>query len=238
MKRILCLLALPLFIMLSACDPKDISNLLDDLSGAALTDADISKALKEALQLGVDNSVRQLSATDGFYSSSYKILLPDEANVVIDKLKFIPGLATLEEEMLRRINRAAEDAATKAAPIFLDAVKSISFDDAMNILMGEKNAATMYLNDKTYTRLYDSFKPVLVNSLNKFGALDYWSDAVGKYNALPFVKEVNPDLADHINNKALYALFDLIEEKELGIRQDINQRTSELLRKVFARQDS
>ena len=164
-------------------------------------------------------------------------MLPDEANTVIDKLKFIPGFSNLEEELIKRINHAAEDAASKAGPIFLGAVKSITFDDAMNILMGDKNAATNFLHDRTYQSLYNEFKPVLVKSLNQLGALDYWSDAVNKYNALPFVNDVNPDLADHINSKALVGLFDLIEKKELGIRSDISQRTTGLLQKVFAKQD-
>lgn len=220
-----------------ACDPKDLSKILDDLNSEILTDADIARGLKEALQLGVGNSVDKLSVYDGFYKSTYKILLPEEANTVIDKLKFIPGFNELEDEMIKRINHAAEDAASKAGPIFVDAITSISFEDAMAILMGEQNAATQYLHEKTYASLYNEFKPVLINSLNQLGALDYWSDAVNKYNTLPFVQKINPDLADHINSKALYALFDLIEEKEIGIRNDISQRSSALLRKVFARQD-
>ena len=231
--------ALLVFLILStqSCDVKDLQQVLDTVGTAALTDADISNGLKEALQFGVDNSVNFLSAEDGYYKSIYKILLPEEANVVIDKLKIIPGFNNLEEELLQRINHAAEDAASKAGPIFFSAIKSITFDDALNILMGEKNAATTYLHDRTYNALYDEFKPVLVNSLNQFGALDYWSDAVNKYNSLPFVKDINPDLADHINSKALVGLFDLIEVKEQGIRSDVSQRTTSLLQKVFAKQD-
>jgi hypothetical protein len=222
---------------LVSCDPKDLEKLLDGVGSTVLSNADISNGLKEALQFGVDNSVNFLSAENGYYTSIYKIVLPEEANTVIDKLSFIPGFDNLEEELLKKINHAAEDAASKAGPIFLSAVRGITFDDALNILMGEKNAATQYLHDKTYQSLYDEFKPVLVNSLNKFGALDYWRDAVNKYNGLPFVKDVNPDLADHINTKALVGLFDLIEIKELGIRSDISQRTTGLLQKVFAKQD-
>jgi len=224
-------------ITLVSCDPKDMQRVLDTLGSEELSNLDISNGLKEALQFGVDNSVDFLSAKDGFYKSSYKILLPDEANTVIDKLKIIPGFNNLEEELIKRINHAAEDAASKAGPIFLGAVKSITFDDAMNILMGDKDAATNYLHNRTYNSLYNEFKPVLVKSLNQLGALDYWSDAVNKYNALPFVNDINPDLADHINTKALVGLFDLIEKKEMGIRSDISQRTTGLLQKVFAKQD-
>ena len=224
-------------LLFTSCDPKDLEKILETVGSTALTDADISSGLKEALQFGVDNSVNFLSAEDGYYKSVYKIILPEEANTVIDKLKFIPGFSDLEEELIRRINRAAEDAASKAGPIFLSAIRGITFDDAMNILMGQKNAATTYLHSRTYNALYDEFKPVLVSSLNQLGALDYWEDAVTKYNSLPFVNDVNPDLADHINSKALIGLFDLIEKKELGIRNDISQRTTDLLKKVFAKQD-
>ena len=184
-----------------------------------------------------EQSVTTLSAQDGYYASIYKIILPEEASKVIDKLKFIPGFSNLEEEAIKKINKAAEDAASKAGPIFLNAIKSMTFDDVMKILMGEKNAATQYLNNKTNQALYNEFKPVMISSLNKFGALDLWSDAIGKYNTLPFVTKVNPDLADHVSNKALIGLFALVEKKELGIRTDISQRTTDLLKKVFAKQD-
>lgn len=231
----LVLFLLPLFLL--SCDPKDLQRVLDSVSNVPLSNADIAAGLKQALDKGVDQSVMTLSAQDGYYASIYKILLPEEAAKVIDKLKFLPGFSNLEEEAIKRINKAAEDAATKAAPIFLNAIKGMTFDDVMKILMGEKNAATTYLHNKTYQALYNEFKPVMNSSLNKFGALDLWSDAIGKYNSLPFITKVNPDLADHVSNKALVGLFSLVEKKELGIRTDISQRTTDLLKKVFAKQD-
>lgn len=236
MKKLL--LSVLVVLGLVSCDPKDLQKVLDTVGTAALTDLDVANGLKEALEFGVDNSVNFLSAKDGYYASAYKILLPEEANTVISKLKIIPGFSNLEEELVKKINHAAEDAAGKAGPIFFDAIKGITFDDAMGILMGEKNAATNYLHSRTYNKLYGEFKPVLVTSLNKFGALDYWSDAVKKYNSLPFVTDVNPDLADHINSKALVGLFDLVEKKELGIRKDVSQRSTKLLQDVFAKQDN
>jgi len=232
-------LALCLFVMLTlmGCDPKTLQKTIDSIGKIPLTETQIADGLKQALNLGVDSSVKNLSRLDGFYKSSYKILLPQESRVVIDRLKSIPGFSTLEEEAIKRINKAAEDAASKAGPIFLQAVKDMTIADATNILMGPKNAATTYLNEKTYTKLYETFYPVLVESMNKFGALDYWADAINTYNKIPFITKVNPDLANHVNTKALDALFDQIAQKELGIRSDINQRTTDLLRQVFARQD-
>jgi Protein of unknown function (DUF4197) len=220
-----------------SCDPKDLSKILDTAGSAVLSDADVSNGLKEALNLGVDKSVQTLSSQNGYYSSVYKILLPAEAQKVTSKLKSIPGFTNLEEEAIKKINKAAEDAATKAGPIFLSAIKQMTFADVMNILMGDKDAATQYLHKATYNALYSEFKPVMVGSLNKFGALNYYSDAVNTYNKIPFVDKVNPDLADYVTTKALEGLFDLVKKKELGIRSDFSQRTSDLLRKVFAKQD-
>jgi hypothetical protein len=220
-----------------SCDPKDLNKVLENAGQAVLSDADISNGLKEALNIGVDSSVKFLSAKDGYYNSIYKILLPPETQKVVSKLKSIPGFSSLEEEAIKKINAAAEDAASKAGPIFINAIKQMTFTDVKNILMGEKDAATQFLRRATYNALYSEFKPVMVGSLNKFGALDYYGKAIDTYNKIPFVEKVNPDLADYVTNKALDGLFDLVKQKELGIRTDLTQRTSALLKKVFSKQD-
>ncbi len=232
--KILFAFILPIFFV--SCDPAAFNKFVKDLN-VPLSNEQIASGLKEALNLGVDNSVSFLSADGGYYNSIYKVLLPEEARKVTDKLQVIPGFSNVEEEVVKRINLAAEDAAKKAGPIFGNAIKSMTFNDVMNVLMGEKNAATSYLHDKTYQNLYGDFKPVIVGSLNKFGALDYWADAVNTYNKLPFIKPLNPDLADYVAGKSLEGLFSLVEKKELGIRSDLSQRTSDLLKKVFAKQD-
>ncbi len=114
----------------------------------------------------------------------------------------------------------------------------MTFDDALNILKGDKDAATRYLESSTRDELYDAFLPVIRDALDEVNAREYWSKAVEQYNKLPFVKDVNPELDDHVNNKALDGLFGEIEKKEEKIRTDTNQRTTELLREVFAKQDS
>lgn len=220
-------------ISLVSCDPATLNQILS----VPTSQADVANALKQALSIGAETSSQQLSAKDGFYKSAYKILLPEEANTVINKLKFIPGFTNIEEEMIKKINQGAEDAAGKAGNIFLTAIKQMTIQDAMGILMGEKDAATNYLHKATYNALYSEFNPVIVNSLNKYGALDYWTKAVDKYNTIPFVTKVNPDLADHVTSKSLVGLFDVVEKKELGIRTDLSQRTSQLLKDVFAKQD-
>lgn len=224
-----------LFVFLFvSCDPGALSTLLDQ----PLTSGEIAKGLKEALDKGASSASNTLSVKDGFYKSAYKILLPEEARVVTDRLKVIPGFNNVEEIVLEKINRAAEDAAVKAAPIFIAAIKEMTIQDALGILKGSKDAATLYLHRTTYDKLYGGFQPIVENSLNQFNAVDYWEDAVNKYNKIPILEDVNPRIDDHVVTKSLEALFDLIEKKELAIRTDIGERTSELLRRVFAKQDS
>jgi len=224
--------------MIAACTPAQLQQALDTATGSGgLTQTEIANGLKEALNKGISKGADQLSAVDGFYKTDYKIFLPEEANQVVSKLKFIPGFDQVEQIAIEKINRAAEDAASKAKPIFVDAIRGMTFTDAMDILLGNDNAATTYLNNKTNQKLYAEFHPVIMNSLNKFGAIDYWGDAVKAYNKIPFVEKMNPELDDYVTLKSLEALFDMVGKKEAGIRNNINERTSDLLRKVFARQD-
>lgn len=206
-------------------------------NASGLTTDQVGAGLKEALNNGVGEAVSTLSAKDGYLSSAYKIEVPSEAQKVISKVKMIPGLENVERDLIQKMNEAAELAAKKATPIFADAITSITFDDAMNILTGKDDAATRYLEKKSYQSLYDAFLPVIQSALDEVNAREYWSGVVSKYNQLPFVKKVNPELDDHVNNKALVGLFGLIEVKEEGIRNNVDQRSTDLLRKVFAEQD-
>ncbi len=207
------------------------------ITDGGLSQEDAGNGLKQALDLGVDEAVSFLSAEDGYYKSAYKILLPEEAQVVTNKLKAIPGFGNVEANLVEKVNRAAEDAASKAKPIFISAIKQMSFKDAMNILMGDKDSATRYLEKATYDQLYSAFKPVIVESLEKVNASSYWNSAVTQYNKIPFAKKTNPDLDDHVTRQALAGMFGLVEKKEEGIRSDKSLRTNDLLQKVFAQQD-
>ena len=198
---------------------------------------DIAGGLKEALEKGVDEAVTSLSAEDGYHKSPYKILLPEEARAVVNKLKIIPGFQDVEEKLVMKMNAAAESAAKKATPIFVNAITSMSFDDARKILFGEDDAATRYLDNSSRSALYDAFLPAIQGALDEVNARTYWKSVVEKYNSLPFVKKVNPKLDDHVNNKALDGMFGLIEVKEEGIRKDVDQRTSPLLKDVFSKLD-
>lgn len=222
----------------TSCDPAALQQVMDTLGSGELTNSEISGGLKQALEIGIGKGSDQLSKQNGYFKSPYKILLPAEARKVTDKLKIIPGFQNVEDVILEKINRGAEDAAKKAKPIFVNAIKKMSFGDAMDILLGQQNAATTYLNRTTYNPLYQEFNPVIVNSLDKFNARKYWSDAVGKYNSLPFVEKLNPSLDDYVTKEALKGLFSMVEQEEKNIRTNIKARTTDLLKRVFARQDN
>ncbi len=214
------------------------SILLNQAGNGNLSNLDISNGLKQALEIGIGKGSEKLALKDGYFKSPYKILLPEEARKVTDKLKDIPLLGDVENILIQKLNSAAEDAATKAKPIFVNAIKGMTFQDATNILMGSDNAATNYLNNATNRQLYNAFNPVINNSLNKFGAIEYWEDLVTKYNNLPFVRnKVNPRLDDYVTNEALKGLFNMVEKQERKIRTDVGERTTDLLKKVFAKQD-
>lgn len=231
---------LPLLVLVFAsCDV--LQQVVDSSlsQSVPLTTTEVATGLKQALEIGITEGANKLSATDGFFKSPYKILLPPEARKVTDKLKNIPGFSDVENIILEKINRGAEDAAKRAAPIFKDAITKMTFNDAMGILMGNKNAATQYLERTTYNNLYSEFNPVIVESLDKFNARKYWSDAVTAYNKIPLLERVDPNstLDDYVTKQALTGLFTMVEKKELDIRTNLASRTTDLLRKVFAKQD-
>ncbi len=205
--------------------------------GESLSEEQIGQGLKEALDNGVASAVDFLSAKDGYFLSPYKILLPEEAQNVVKKVGKLPGFSNLEADLTERMNRAAEDAAIKAKPIFIAAIKNMTFKDAMKLLMGDKNAATEYLKINTSEALYTEFLPIIQASLDKVNARELWKKSVTAYNKLPMVKETNPNLDDHVTNMALAGLFQLVAKKELDIRSNPAMRVSDILKKVFAKQD-
>lgn len=200
-------------------------------------DSEVGLGLKQALEYGVNEAVEKLSAEKGYYDSPYKILIPEDARYIISKVKMVPGFQDVEQQLLDKMNKAAELAAKKATPIFVDAITDMSFRDAMNILMGEKDAATRYLETETRAPLYTAFLPVIQSALDEVNARTYWKSVITAYNNIPFVKKANPALDDHVNQKALDGLFSLIEVKEAKIRGDQSERKTELLKKVFGQQD-
>ena len=234
MKKRILLLVVVLF-QLTACS--ELQQVINQLPNGSITNAQIAGGLKEALNNGITNQVTKLAVEDGFYKNELtRILLPEELQKVDNTLRSI-GLSKLADEGLKVLNRAAEDAVGEAIPIFVDAVKGMSFTDAKNILLGDKNAATMYLQNATSEALYQKFNPIINNSFQKVGADKIWENLITKYNSIPLVKKVNPDLTDYVTGEALKGVFTMVAVEELDIREKVSSRTSDLLKKVFALQD-
>ncbi len=223
------------FLFVSCAELQQISEQFPQTG--VVNDFDISNGLKEALNNGISKQVTKLTAADGFFGNELvKIVLPQELRKVDKTLRDI-GLTSLADQGLRMLNRAAEDAVKEAVPIFVDAVKQMSFADAKNILMGADNSATNYLQTTTSTTLYAKFSPVVQSSLGKVGADKVWQEIITKYNQVPFVDKVNPNLVDYVTNQAMDGVFTMIALEEKDIRTQTAARTSDLLKKVFALQD-
>ena len=240
LSRLLTVLALALMLVFPSQSNAQFKDLLNKAKTAVTgsDDGEVGMGLKEALKFGVNEAVDKLSAEKGYFESPYKILIPEEARAIVAKVKMVPGFQDVETQLIEKMNKAAELAAKKATPIFVEAITSLTIRDAMNILMGEKDAATRYLETETRTPLYNEFLPVIQAALDEVNARTYWTTVVNAYNNIPFVKKVNPQLDDHVNNKALDGLFSLIQVKEEKIRTDQSQRTTDLLKKVFGQQDN
>jgi hypothetical protein len=230
-------LAFLLFFSLTACvELQQVVNQLPQ-GGGVLNNTDIAAGLRQALDFGIVKQVSKLTQTDGFYKNNLvKIVLPAELQKVDKGLRDI-GLGKLADDGIKALNRAAEDAVKEATPIFIDAVKGITFADAKTILLGNDDAATQYLNNKTQTALYAKFNPVIKNSFGKVGADTIWKNLITKYNAIPFTSDVNPDLTDYVTTEALKGVYTMIAVEEKEIRNNLASRTTDLLKKVFALQD-
>lgn len=233
MKKILMVM---MAVSLSSCaEMQQVMNQFPQTQG--IGGFDIAGGLKEALNNGISKQVTKLTAVDGFYrNEAVKILLPEELRKVDSGLRRI-GLGSLADEGLKVLNRAAEDAVKEATPIFVNAVRNMTFTDAKTILMGDESSATSYLQNSTSTALYGKFNPVIKNSFTKVGADKVWSNIITKYNSIPLVRKVNPDLTDFVTNQALNGVFKMVAVEEKNIRTDLSARTSVLLQKVFAMQD-
>jgi hypothetical protein len=221
---------------------KDLLNKANEkistVTGTPIGGTDISAGLKEALNKGVEKQVSKLTAVDAFYKNeAVKILMPEELGKVDKTLRKL-GMGNLADEGIKSLNRAAEDAVKEATPVFIAAIKNMSIADAKNILLGNDSAATSYLQIATTKELYAKFLPIVQQSMGKVGADKIWASLTTKYNGLPMVSKVNPDVNDYVTNKALEGVFKMIAVEEKNIRNDISARTSPLLKKVFAMQDS
>jgi hypothetical protein len=233
MKKLFPLSLIFISITLGSCD---VLNQAAGAVGAAtgISNAEAGSGIKEALAQGIAKSVLQLNTTDGFFKDAiYKVLLPPDAKKIENTLRSL-GFNSMVDKAILQINRGAEDAAGYAKPIFVDAIKSMTLNDAIGLIRNGDTSATHFFREKTTDKLMAAFAPVIKSSLDKTEATKYYSEMVTKYNNLPITfKKVNPDLTGYVTERATAALFNLIAKEEVNIRTNLAARTSDLLRKVF-----
>lgn len=200
---------------------------------SGVSEEEAGMGVKEALNNGISSAVSFLNKPDAFLKSElYKVLLPPDAKKMEKTLRDI-GMGKMCDDAIEAINRGAEDAVGFATPIFVDAIKQMTVTDALKLVTGGPNSITNFFREKTSAKLKEAFMPVINTSLEKTNATKYYGDAVNRYNKVPLVKKMNPDLADHVADKTLFALFDRIGVEEANIRSNPAARTSDLLKKVF-----
>lgn len=221
--------------LLNSC--AELQQVVNNLPSTQVSESEIISGLKQALELGVVEGVSILNKEDGYFKDeAVKILLPEELRKVDETLRKI-GLSPLADEGLKVLNRAAEDAVIEAKPIFVDAIKEFTIQDAKTILTSTNDLeATNYLQSKTSTKLQAAFSPKISASLDKVGANAIWKEIIGKYNTVPLVKPVNPNLTEYVTEKTIEGLFTKVGDKEKEIRNSVSARTTALLQKVFALQ--
>lgn len=213
---------------------KKVTEAISTQKKDSLSTPTIISGLKEALNVGIQKGTSQLSAMDGFFgNAAIKILMPPEALKVEQGLRKL-GMNKQVDDAILNMNRAAEDATKQAAPIFLNAIKNINFNDAIAILRGNNNAATQYLQGATTIALTTAFKPIIESALAKIDATKHWNTIFSNYNRFALQK-VNPDLTGYVTEKALSGIFTQLAVEEGKIRKDPASRTSEILKTVFGK---
>jgi len=201
--------------------------------GSSLSSQDIVAGLKQALTLGAEKSADRLSVTNGFLNDkAVEILMPPQAQKVEQTLRSM-GMGKLVDDAIASMNHAAEDASKSAAPIFVNAIKTMTVNDGLNILKGPDTAATAYLRHSASPELTKAYTPVIDSALQKTGATKYWKDVFDTYNKIPFVSKVDPDLSSYVTQKAINGIFYYVGQEEILIRKDPAAQVTELLKKVF-----
>ncbi len=219
-------------ITLASCDT--LKQFPGVSTGIGISEDEAGQGIKEALGQGLVKAVLQLNTTDGFFKDAlYKILLPPDAKKIENTLRTL-GFNNLVDKAILQINRGAEDAAGYAKPIFIDAIKKMTLQDAIGLVRNGDTSATHFFREKTTDKLITAFTPVIKASLDKVEGTKYYGDLITKYNNLPTTfKKINPDLTSFVTARATDALFDLVAKEEKNIRTNFAARTSDILKKVF-----
>jgi len=243
MKKLIYILSIALL-----CSCAELNTIIETYNTTApLTEYEVAGGLREALRVGTDSASARLGLENGYYHDELvKIMLPEEANIIVENASKIPGGDKIVNDVIKSINRAAEDAAKDAGPIFWGAIKEMSITDAFNILNGDSDAATQYLKTSTYQDLFNLYNPQIQKSLDKeiaagISTNESWESLTGKWNRIaknPLAQmaglnTVNVDLDAYLTEQALNGLFIKIAEEEAHIRKDPMARVNDILKRVF-----
>ncbi len=233
MKKIAIITSMLIFLI-GCAEMNSVLNDINTTTGSnPLTNSEVVSGLKEALTVGTNNSTALTSKLDGYYKNpEIFIPFPPEVIKVKEKVEAL-GMKKQVDEFVMTMNRAAETASKEAAPIFINAITSMSIADGFAILKGNDNAATMYLKDKTSGQLRVKFNPVVKNAIDEVQVTKYWNPVINTYNKIPFIEKKNANLEDYITTKAMDGLFHMIEKEEKKIRKDPIARVSSILKRVF-----
>lgn len=236
------LVLIPIFALLlgiSGCDTASAilgtaaSVLSEEPGESPLTQSEAGSGIKEALSKGLIKGVDMVSQEDGYFGNSLiRIPWPTEAMKIRNTLVDL-GMNSMVDKVELSLNRAAEKAAKGAVEIFIGSIKQLTFSDAISMIKGEPNAATNFLKRTTTNQLEQKFRPVIQSSLDEVNATKFWGEAVNRYNQIPFIEDLNPDLAGFVTTKAIDGLFVMVEKEEKRIRQEPLARSTELLKRVF-----
>jgi hypothetical protein len=243
------MLALSFMVFVSCAELEAVLQEMPTSTSSPLTTQEVSKGLKEALRVGVDTAVSRLAKDNGYYAHpDVRILMPPEAQNMLDNIERIPGGKELADKLIRNINRSAEEAASEVVPLFVNAIMQMTIQDAWGILNGNQTAATDYLHAKTYDKLFDLYKPKIAKATNRewvasVSAQQAWDALTKKWNTfagsmvgqLAGYEPVNIELDAYLTHEALKGLFLRIEEEESAIRSQAGARVTPLLERVFGR---
>jgi hypothetical protein len=243
MKTLIKILCLSFIIPFSASSQidikkikKQVDNTINQKKKKPLSNDEIVSGLKEALNVGSKNASASASKADGFFKNDIiKIPFPPEAKQIEKEVRAL-GMNKQVDEFVLTLNRAAEEAAKDAAPIFVNAITNMTISDGMSILKGNDTAATSYLKNTTSTQLHDKFKPSIKSAIQKVDVTRYWNPVIKTYDKIPFVTKMNPDLEEYVTQQALSGLFYLVSQEEIKIRKDPQARVTDILKKVFGNQ--
>ena len=223
-------------IFFLSCTTQQVTQTIGDVLNPGLSTQEVASGLKEALTKGISQGADAASKVDGFLGNpQIKIPLPPEIQKIENRLRQV-GMGSEVDRFITTLNRGAEQAAAEAKPIFISAIRSMTIQDAWDILKGENNAATQYLRKTTSDQLTEKFRPVIQKSLEQVNATRYYGDLVSTYNRIPGVQKINEDLNAYATERALDGLFFLVAQEEANIRENPAARTTELLRRVFGEQ--